>query len=78
MNLMYSKAALKALQRIDKSTRARIISGIDGLLEVPPRGDIKAMQGNRDDFRLRIRKLYHQEGGIVKIDDIGARGDIYK
>lgn len=81
MKLEYSKAALKVLQRVDKPTRARVIAGINGLLETPPKGDIKAMQANREDFRLRVGKfrvIYHQENDSIRIDEIGARGDIYK
>lgn len=81
MEIEYSKDALKSLQRMDRPTRARIIAGIEGLLQEPPAGDIKAMQGNRSDFRLRIGKfrvIYHQEEQSIRIDDIGARGDIYK
>lgn len=61
-------------------------AGIEGLLEVPPNGDIKQMQGiNPPVFRLRIGKyrvLYEytnlNDEEVLMIKDIGSRGDIYK
>ncbi|WP_301998163.1 type II toxin-antitoxin system RelE family toxin [Desulfosporosinus nitroreducens] len=59
---------------------------MEGLLEVPPKGDIKQMQGiNPPVLRLRIGKyrvLYEytniNDEEILMIKDIGSRGDIYK
>lgn len=66
--------------------KQRIKSGIEGLLEIPPIGDIKKMQGlNPTVFRLRIGKYriiyeYTNIDGeqVLLIKDIGSRGDIYK
>ena len=86
MEIVYSKIAIKAITNLDKSIKLRIKSGIEGLLEVPPKGDIKQMQGiNPPCFRLRIGKyrvLYEyairNNEEILVIKDIGSRGDIYK
>ena len=40
MHVEYSKTAVKALQRMDKTLRNHIRKGIEGLTQVPPKGDI--------------------------------------
>jgi len=85
LRVIYSRVAVKAINSFDKSIKQRIKTGIEGLLEVPPKGDIKQMQGiNPPVFRLRIeyRILYEyanlNDEEILMIKDIGSRGDIYK
>lgn len=73
-------------EEVQKATKLRIKNAIEGLTKVPPKGDIKQMQGfNPPLYRLRIGKyrvLYEyiningEQTLIVK--DIGSRGDIYK
>ena len=86
MRVIYSRVAVKAINSFDKSVKQRIKTGIEGLLEIPPKGDIKQMQGiNLPVFRLRIGKyrvLYEytnlSDEDVLMIKDIGSRGDIYK
>ena len=86
MRVVYSKVAVKAINSFDKSIKQRIKTGIEGLLEVPPKGDIKQMQGIKPSvLRLRIGKyrvLYEytnlNDHEVLMIKDIGSRGDIYK
>lgn len=86
MEIRYSKAAVKAIQGMDKATKERIRLGILGLTHKPPLGDIKPMQGFHDGRqRLRIGKyriIYkftlENQLEILHIIDIGSRGDIYK
>ncbi len=86
MQLVYSRAAVKAINGMDKVTKARIHAGILGLTQKPPQGDIKPMQGYSDGrYRLRVGKyriIYkfgvEMELEILHIIDIGSRGDIYK
>jgi len=86
LQIIYSRSAAKAIGNLDKVMKQRIKTGIEGLTEVPPVGDIKMMQGsNPPDYRLRIGKyrvLYEYnniEGEqVLMIKDIGSRGDIYK
>lgn len=86
MRVVYSRVAVKAINSFDKSIKQRIKTGIEGLLEVPPKGDIKQMQGiNPPVYRLRIgryRVLYEyinlNDEEVLMIKDIGSRGDIYK
>ena len=71
---------------MDKPTKKRIKAAIEGLTLVPPKGDIKQLQGYKDGrFRLRVgqyRIIYKYDNNgtveILLILDIGARGDIYK
>ena len=86
MEIRYSKAAVKAINTMDKATKARIHAGILGLTHKPPVGDIKPLQGYHDGRqRLRVGKyriIYkyglEMELEILHIIDIGSRGDIYK
>lgn len=82
MKLEYKKAALKYMAVLDKPTRERIRASIDGLLKVPPEGDIKRLQGTKAvEFRLRVGKyriLFSCDDDILTVNAIDSRGDIYK
>jgi len=86
MEIRYSKAAVKAINGMDRDTKARIRAGILGLTQKPPVGDIKPIQGYHDGrHRLRVGKyrVIYKFGlekslEILHIIDIGSRGDIYK
>lgn len=81
MEINFSKVAIKELKQMSAAMRNRILAGIDGLIKVPPEGDIKPLQGKTGSYRLRIGKyriLYHYEANTCKIDEVGSRGDIYK
>lgn len=87
MDIEFSRTAVKFLQSTDRLKRTRIKAGILGLLEHPPVGDIKALQGWKPPlYRLRIGKYriiynYPQNTNgeiFLLIRDIGARGGIYK
>jgi len=84
LQIIYSKTVVKAIANLDRTMKLRIKSGIEGLLEVPPRGDIKQIRGSLT-YRLRIGKyriLYEFANidgeQVLMIKDIGSRGDIYK
>ena len=86
MEVRYSKAAVKAINAMNKVTKTRIHAGILGLMQKPPVGGIKPLQGYHDGRqRLRVGKyriIYkyglEMELEILHIIDIGNRGDIYK
>ena len=85
MRIIYSKSAAKTIKTMDHSTKQRIKDGIEGLVRIPPEGDIKQMQGLKTiAYRLRVGKyrvIYEYTGDeneILFIKDIGSRGDIYK
>lgn len=83
----FSKSAVKFINATDKPTKSRIKKAIDGLLEIPPKGDIKTMIGYHPiTYRLRIGKyriiyefiLQSDDSTLLYIRDIDSRGDIYK
>lgn len=86
MEIKLSKSAAKYLKALQPRQREAITNAIQGLVEKPPRGDIKLMQGYNDTrYRLRVGKYrviyrYDSVGGIevLYVLNIGARGDIYK
>lgn len=84
MRIRYSKAAVKAIERMDRPMKQRIKQGILGLIKQPPEGDIKALQGFSDGRRrLRVGKYrivyrYAEDRETLSILDIDSRGDIYK
>ena len=85
LEIIYSKTSVKAIKALDKNMKKRIKNGIEGLIESPPQGDIKQLQGiNPVIYRLRIGKyrvIYEYIGNnkdVLFIKDIGSRGDIYK
>ncbi len=48
MQIEYSKKAAKYINALDRTTKQRIRIAIEGLLETPPKGDIKMLQGFSD------------------------------
>jgi len=81
----FHKNALKSIQKLDSSTRNRILDHINILSENPRNSelDIKIMQGFENRFRLRIgsyRVVFsiYKDQLIIVIIRIGSRGDIYK
>lgn len=84
--IRYDKKAKKFIESCDRPTKQRIRKGIEGLLQKPPKGDIKTMQGYSDGRqRLRIGKyriIYRffedKKIEILHIMNIDSRGDIYK
>ncbi len=78
MQIVYSRAAVKAINSMDKATKQRIKAGIEKI----PLGDIKPLQGSKGSYRLRVgdwRVLFsYQEGDIILIEKIEPRGGVYK
>ena len=82
MNIILSRTAQKSLSAIPAKQHDRIIDAIQGLCSIPPKGDIKKMQGKSYEYRLRVgnyRVIYSLENdNNIEILDIGTRGDVYK
>jgi len=86
MQIKYTKSAAKIINSLDSAMKIRIKNGILGLNEVPPKGDIKQLQGfNPPLYRLRVGKFrviyeYINIDGdqALLVKNIGSRGDIYK
>lgn len=75
--VVYSKQAYKYLSKLHKPKRDKLISAINEI----PKGDISKMRGIDNLYRLRVndyRVLYTPDNDIIKIEKIGARGDVYK
>jgi mRNA interferase RelE/StbE len=81
----FHKDAVKSIQKLDKTSRNRILDHINILAENPksPELDIKKMQGLENQYRLRVgtfRIVYSifQDKLIITIIRVGSRGDVYK
>ena len=77
-NIEYDKRCLKYLKKLDKDNQLRIIKAINEL----PLGDVKRLQGDNHNYRLRVgnyRIAFSKdyEKLIILIIEIGPRGDIY-
>ena len=78
--IVYDKPAVKFLKRQTKEKQKWII---DAIRQLPHTGDIKTLAGHPGVFRLRVggyRVIYSIENEIliIRIMDIGNRGDVYK
>ncbi|MDR2182701.1 MAG: type II toxin-antitoxin system RelE/ParE family toxin [Clostridiales bacterium] len=80
--LNFDKSADKMLNRLDKPTRHRVVNAILGLLDEPPKGDIKSLKGElRGLHRLRIgnwRVTYEATEESINILSVTSRGGAYK
>lgn len=78
--IVIDKPAMKFLQKQPPSQQARLLKAIQAL---PDSGDIKAMSGHENLYRLRVgsyRVIYTIEHEIITVHilNIGNRGDVYK
>ena len=77
MQIRYVREAAKHIQSQDKPTRQRLRKAIEKL----PDGDVKKLQGYKNDYRLRVgdlRVLYSIDDDIITIKDVLPRGQAYK
>lgn len=77
-NIQYSKRCTKYLKKLDKKNQLRIIKAINEL----PYGDVKRLQGDSPNYRLRVgdyRIIFSKDDEklFILIIEIGPRGDIY-
>ena len=77
--IKYEKDCLKYLKKLDRNTQVRIINAITQL----PFGDVKKLQGNISDYRLRVgnyRIVFSKddENIMISIIKIAPRGEVYK
>ena len=84
-DIKYTKQAFKTLKGYDKRTRDFIRDKIYGLTEIPPKGDIKPMEGSGTELRLRTGKyrvifeyFNDRRPKVLMINKIDARGGVYK
>ena len=74
--ILYSKQALKFLQKQDAATARRIVGAINRL----PSGDVKKLQG-MSGYRLRVgdyRIIFSKNAEVLLIGKIDSRGEVYK
>ena len=77
MEIKYKRKAVKYIESCDKLTKNRLKVSIENL----PLGDVKKLKGFEDEYRLRVgdlRVLFSIQNGIIFINDIQSRGQVYK
>lgn len=77
MEIEYKKCAVKYIDACDKKTKKRLKEAIENI----PLGDIRKLKGYEQEYRLRvedIRVLFTYENGVVTVNAIKPRGEIYK
>ena len=75
------KRANKALQWLDKSTRARVLEALAKLAEDPNRRDLDIKKLNVGGYRLRIgrwRVLYDRKKDLITVQAVIDRRDSYR
>ena len=76
------RSAAKALKKIPKANRKRIVDKIDSLAESPPNPDTTKMKGNNPFHKVRVgdyRIVYEiqEDVLVILVVKIGHRKDIY-
>ena len=76
------RTALNYLNKVDSNPYRRLATAIEGLIEIPPAGDIRPLKGRAGVYRLRVgsfRILFRIDHlkELIFVDAIGSRGVIY-
>ena len=77
LDIKYSKAAKKALDNLDTSTKQRLKDAIENL----PSGDVKPLKGSKNLKRMRTggwRIVFTESNNKIIVTKISPRGDVYK
>lgn len=78
MNIIYSRAAIKTINGLDRSTKQRIRNAVERL----PNGDVKPLSGSARLYRLRVGNwrivFSYPDRDTALIEKIAPRGDVYK
>ncbi len=79
--IAYSKSSLKVLRRLPRNEAERIISKIEQYAKEPKSlaNNVKALVGSSY-IRLRVgdwRIVMDDQGNVLEVIKIGARGEIY-
>ena len=78
MEIKYPHAAAKAISGMDRPTKQRIKTAIEGL----PQGDVKPLKGYAGYYRLRVGGwgiiFNYPNDETLLIAKIAPRGDVYK
>ena len=74
-------AAARQLSRLNEPILGRIIAALVKLRQEPPEGDIKALKGHPNAYRVRVGKyriLYTVYPEGIDVFKIAPRGEAYK
>jgi len=76
MKTIFSKRAVKALNKINNPFKQNIKEAIEKL----PAGDVKKLQGYKNAYRLRVGdyRILYDISSAIEITDILPRGAAYK
>ncbi len=78
MDIIYSRASVKVINRLDRPTKQRIRNAVERL----PEGDVKPLSGSVRLYRLRVgdwRIVFsYPDVNTVLIERIAPRGEAYK
>ena len=80
LEVLLSRQAEKFLDKLNDKQVLVIMKAIQGLTEIPPKGDIRKLKGYVNEKRLRvgtIRILFCIKNSIICVSDIDFRGNIY-
>ncbi len=78
-----TRPALRDLKRLDPPVRRRILEALEGLAEVPPRGDVRRLAGEANAWRLRVgdwrvRFTRDRDSGVIYVLHVLPRGRAYR
>lgn len=80
--ISYSRDAIKTLTKLPVNTRELIRSKIEQYAASPASlaNNVKALKGSRGVYRLRVgdwRVVFNEDGQVMSIIKIAARGSVY-
>ncbi|MCL2631270.1 MAG: type II toxin-antitoxin system RelE/ParE family toxin [Firmicutes bacterium] len=72
--------AKKYLNKLNDPQYSRILRALGSLENEPPTGDIKAMSGSTNEYRLRVGdyRILFRITDIITVTTIATRGQVYK
>ena len=76
MRIEYTHIAIKHINNLNKDTKNRVRIAVEKL----PSGDVKRLQGYKDNYRLRVgdlRILFSMNNETIIIKDVLPRGQAY-
>ncbi len=78
-----TRPAVRDLKRLDPPVRHRILEALEGLTEVPPRGDVHRLAGEANAWRLRVgdwrvRFTRDRDSGVIYFLRVLPRGRAYR
>jgi mRNA interferase RelE/StbE len=80
MTIAYAASAFRALKKLPKAERERIVAKIEAYAKAPERfAQVKALTG-REGMRLRVgdmRVIFSVEGDTMTVKVVGHRREIY-